>query len=100
VSQFHPDAWVTVVVLFGILVLLVTTSLPAILLMLGGLTILLLTGVLSVSQAFAGFANDGNADGRGAVHRGDRAARDGRRRLDRGTASSASPRRSRARSCA
>jgi len=38
------------VVLFGILVLLVTTSLPADLLVLGGLTILLRTGVLSVSQ--------------------------------------------------
>ncbi len=58
-SQFHPDAWVTIVVLFGILALLVTTSLPADLLMLGGLTVLLLTGVLSVSQAFAGFANEG-----------------------------------------
>ncbi len=58
-SQFHPDAWVTVIVLLGILGLLIATSLPADLLMLGGLTILLLTGVLSVSQAFAGFGNEG-----------------------------------------
>lgn len=58
-SQFHADAWVTVLVLFAILGLLVATSLPADLLMLGGLTVLLLAGVLSVQQAFAGFANDG-----------------------------------------
>jgi di/tricarboxylate transporter len=58
-SAFHFDAWITLLVLFGILALLVATSLPADLLMLGGLTVLLLSGVLSVPQAFAGFANDG-----------------------------------------
>ncbi|HEU4617368.1 MAG TPA: SLC13 family permease [Gammaproteobacteria bacterium] len=58
-SGFHADAWITIAVLAGLFALLVGTSLPADLLMLGGLTILLLTGVLSVSQAFAGFANEG-----------------------------------------
>ena len=58
-SQLHFDAWITVVVVGGILGLLVATSLPADLLMLGGLTILLLAGVLTVPQAFAGFANEG-----------------------------------------
>ena len=47
-SQLHFDAWITVVVVGGILGLLVATSLPADLLMLGGLTILLLAGVLTV----------------------------------------------------
>lgn len=59
VSQLDADAWITLAVLVILFVMLVATTLPVDLLMLGGLTVLLLAGVLSVPEAFAGFANEG-----------------------------------------
>jgi hypothetical protein len=50
-TRFHADAGITLLALFillGMLGMLVATSLPADLSILGGLTILLVTGVLSV----------------------------------------------------
>jgi di/tricarboxylate transporter len=59
VDSFSADAWITLVVLAGILAILLTTTIAADIVMLAGVTVLLLTGVLSTSQALAGFANEG-----------------------------------------
>jgi len=59
VNAFSPDAWITLAVLAGILVLLVLNVASAEIVVLVGLAVLLFTGVLSTSQALAGFANEG-----------------------------------------
>jgi len=53
------EAWITLVVLAGILLLLVTNAVRVEIVMLAGLGVLLFTGVLTTSQALAGFANEG-----------------------------------------
>jgi di/tricarboxylate transporter len=58
-SSFSADAWVTLSVLAGILVCLVLNVASAEIVVLVGLATLLFTGVLSTSQALAGFANEG-----------------------------------------
>ena len=52
-------AWLTLVVLVVVLVLLIVTQLAPDLVLLGGVTILLVCGVLSPADAFAGMANEG-----------------------------------------
>src|SRR5699024_10578298 len=52
-------AWLTLVVLIGVLVLLATTAIAADVVLAAGLVVLLVAGVLSPEQAFAGFSNPG-----------------------------------------
>jgi di/tricarboxylate transporter len=59
VSSFTLDGWVTLSVLAGILIGLVFNVASAEIVVLVGLAVLLFTGVLSTSQALAGFANEG-----------------------------------------
>jgi di/tricarboxylate transporter len=59
VYTFTPEALITIAVLIGIATLLVLTQIAADIVMLSGLTVLLLSGVLSTSEALDGFANEG-----------------------------------------
>jgi di/tricarboxylate transporter len=59
VNAFTLDAWITLCVLAGIVLLLVLNVASAEIVVLVGLAVLLFTGVLSTSQALAGFANEG-----------------------------------------
>jgi di/tricarboxylate transporter len=59
VSFFSTDAWITLAVLAGILLLLIFNVASAEIVVLVGLAVLLFTGVLSAGQALAGFANEG-----------------------------------------
>lgn len=53
------DAWITLAVLVAVFSALLVTSLPADVIMLGGVTILLLSGVIGPKEALAGMANEG-----------------------------------------
>ncbi|MBN1354890.1 SLC13 family permease [bacterium] len=53
------EAWITLLVLTGVLILLISTRRNPEMILLGGLIILLVTGVLPASKALAGFANEG-----------------------------------------
>ncbi|SEP07044.1 SLC13 family permease [Aquisalimonas asiatica] len=53
------EAWLTVAVVVGVLGTLILTRMAADMVFLGGLTILLLAGVLDPSEAFRGLANQG-----------------------------------------
>ena len=53
------DAWLTLAVLFLVFAALIFSSIPADVALVGGLTLLLLTGVLTTDQALAGLANEG-----------------------------------------
>jgi di/tricarboxylate transporter len=59
VTVFSSDAWITLAVVAGILLLLVFNVASAEIVVLVGLAVLLFTGVVSTSQALAGFANEG-----------------------------------------
>jgi len=59
VNELSADAWITLTVLAGILLLLVFNVASAEIVVLVGLAVLLFTGVLSTGQALAGFANEG-----------------------------------------
>ncbi len=58
-AGMSPGAWLTVGVVFGILVLLVSTKLPPDLIFLGGLVVLFAAGVLHEGEALAGFSSPG-----------------------------------------
>lgn len=51
------DAWITVAVLAGVVIALVRDLVAPFLAILGGVVALLVTGVITVEQAFAGFSN-------------------------------------------
>lgn len=53
------EAWLTVAVVVGVVGVLMATRLAADMVFLGGLTVLLLAGVLDPAQAFGGLANPG-----------------------------------------
>lgn len=53
------DAWVTIAVISFVLGMLVFTQFGADLILVAGVTVLVLTGVLDTSQAFAGMSNEG-----------------------------------------
>lgn len=53
------DAWITLAVLVAVFSALLVTSLPADVIMLGGVTILLLSGVIGPKEALSGMANEG-----------------------------------------
>jgi di/tricarboxylate transporter len=59
VNTLTVEAWITLCVLAGILILLVLNVASAEIVVLVGLAVLLFTGVLSTSQALSGFANEG-----------------------------------------
>jgi len=59
VNVFSVDAWITLAVLAGILLLLIFNVASAEIVVLVGLAVLLFTGVLSTGEALAGFANEG-----------------------------------------
>ena len=52
------DAWVTLAVLLGMLALLASDRFPPSGVLLGGLTVLVLVGVIDASTGFSGFANE------------------------------------------
>ncbi|MFP5224907.1 MAG: SLC13 family permease, partial [Actinomycetota bacterium] len=52
------NAWLTLVVALGVIGLLATDRYSPALIMGGGITVLLVTGVLTEDQALAGFASD------------------------------------------
>ncbi len=54
-----PEAWIAITVVLGTLVALITLTLPPYLILMGALTVLSVSGVLSGSEAFAGFGNTG-----------------------------------------
>lgn len=54
-----PEAWIAIAVVLGTLVALITLTLPPYLILMGALTVLSVSGVLSGSEAFAGFGNTG-----------------------------------------
>ncbi len=54
-----PEAWIAIAVVLGTLVALITLTLPPYLILMGALTVLSVSGVLSSSEAFAGFGNTG-----------------------------------------
>ena len=54
-----PEAWIAIAVVLGTLVALITVTLPPYLILMGALTVLSVSGVLSSSEAFAGFGNTG-----------------------------------------
>lgn len=58
-NAFSVDAWITLAVLAGILLLLIFNVASAEIVVLVGLAVLLFTGVLSTGEALAGFANEG-----------------------------------------
>jgi di/tricarboxylate transporter len=53
------EAWITLTVVVGTLTTLVATRLPADVTLVGAVTILLLSGVISPAQALSGFGNEG-----------------------------------------
>ncbi len=53
------DAWITLAVIAGTLATLIGTRLPTDLTLVGSVTVLLLTGVLTPAQALGGFGNEG-----------------------------------------
>ena len=53
------EAWFTVAVIGGCFAALVTNRVPADIVMMGGLTLLLVTGVLTAPEALSGLANEG-----------------------------------------
>lgn len=53
------EAWVTIAVVAGTLTVLATNRAPPDLTLVGGVSILLLLGVIEPAQAFAGFSNEG-----------------------------------------
>jgi di/tricarboxylate transporter len=53
------EGWCTLAVVAAVVAGLATSRLPAELVLVGGLTVLVLSGVLGVSEALAGFANEG-----------------------------------------
>ncbi len=53
------QAWLTLAVIAGVLVLLISNRIGADVAIVGGVTLLLLSGVLGTKQAFAGMANEG-----------------------------------------
>lgn len=55
----RTDAWITLAVLAYVLGMLVFTRIAADMVLVSAVVVLLLTGVLSTSQAFAGFSNEG-----------------------------------------
>jgi di/tricarboxylate transporter len=59
VNAFSVDAWITLAVVAGILLLLIFNVASAEIVVLVGLAVLLFTGVLSTGEALAGFANEG-----------------------------------------
>jgi hypothetical protein len=59
VNTLTVEAWITLCVLAGILILLLLNAASAEIVVLVGLAVLLFTGVLSTTQALAGFANEG-----------------------------------------
>ncbi len=59
VNALTVEAWITLCVLAGILILLLLNAASAEIVVLVGLAVLLFTGVLSTSQALSGFANEG-----------------------------------------
>jgi di/tricarboxylate transporter len=59
VTTFTADAWITLTVLAGLLLLLIFSVASAEIVALIGLAVLLFTGVLTTGQALAGFANEG-----------------------------------------
>ncbi|PWN56856.1 SLC13 family permease [Abyssibacter profundi] len=54
-----PEAWIAIAVVLGTLVALITVTLPPYLILMGALTVLSVSGVLSSTEAFAGFGNTG-----------------------------------------
>jgi len=56
-AALGPDAWITVAVALAVVVALVWDISRPDMLMLGGLSVLLLSGVVTPDQAFAGFSN-------------------------------------------
>ena len=56
-----PDAWLTLIVLALILIILSFSRIAADVVFAGGLTLLLLIGVLEPGQALIGFSNEGVA---------------------------------------
>jgi di/tricarboxylate transporter len=58
-SELGWDAWLTIAVIVGVLVLLVVTRLSADVVFVGGLSVLLIGGVLDADAALAGFSAPG-----------------------------------------
>ena len=58
-TQLTPAAWITLSTVAGCFGLLALTRLPADFVFLGGLVVLLVSGVLSAEQALAGFSSSG-----------------------------------------
>ncbi|HEY5622102.1 MAG TPA: SLC13 family permease [Pontiella sp.] len=58
-SELGWDAWLTIAVIVGVLVLLVVTRLSADVVFVGGLSVLLVSGVLNADAALAGFSAPG-----------------------------------------
>ena len=57
-AAMSGDAWVTLAVLLGMLALLASDRFPPSGVLLGGLTVLVLVGVIDASTGFSGFANE------------------------------------------
>jgi Na+/H+ antiporter NhaD/arsenite permease-like protein len=57
--ELSLEAWLTLGVVFSILMLLIFTRLPADFVFVGGLSVLLISGVLDVNAALAGFSSQG-----------------------------------------
>ena len=55
----HADAWISIAVVVGVLVLLVRSPVPPWLVMMSGLVVVLTLGVLTTPEALAGFSNEG-----------------------------------------
>ena len=58
-SELGWDAWLTIAVIVGVLVLLVVTRLSADVVFVGGLSVLLIVGVIDAEAALAGFSAPG-----------------------------------------
>ncbi|PSQ67988.1 MAG: SLC13 family permease, partial [Bacteroidetes bacterium QH_1_61_8] len=56
-ASLGPDAWITIVVVIGVVGALMGDWGRPDFVMLGGLALLLVTGVVSPDEAFAGFSN-------------------------------------------
>ena len=54
-----PEAWIAIAVVLGTLIALVALTIPPYLILMGALTVLSVSGVLSSTEAFAGFGNTG-----------------------------------------
>lgn len=53
------DAYIAIAVVLGVFGLMAFTSIPLYMSMMGGVSLLLVTGIITPGQAFAGFANEG-----------------------------------------